>query len=676
MCLLLPVMSLAMEEELSGFAAPKGKIHFVSAHEKVCLYEQIIVLLYHMTPSSRSAVDRWLLILFAVGLVLATWLVVPLPLLSFGLPKLLVLSFVTLVVVISIAFHPAPDLLGRLTGNWAGRWLLLFAVVVPLSLLWSVAPLLSLFGSSPRYEGVLTYMLYIAVAIIGLLAGTTGEGRRILVKTIVIANVGIVAYGMLQVASLDPLAFMWGSEVFLGRTFSLVGQPNTLGLFLVLTIPFVILSARLGPKWWRFAGLILFLLNIVVLLSTVSRSAILGLGVAFLFATVWMHGRARILSKKQWVAITICALFLAALGTYYTSKRFSVPTEGQRSVDSRAIIWSGGIKMLSERPAGYGLETVGILSARYMSTDILRYESLTTRIDRAHNKPLDLMLTLGPLGLVSYYGLVVVLLRILWRRRKEEAMQRYYLAGFLSLLGASITLLFGFDVLITATFFWLIVGMMLGSVLPERPSLRKWDRPTLLILSVILVIQLVTVGQWTRARIIMEKAEQWFVADNIVQSVAHYAKASNEFRFDRHLLTQAVETDLFAMENAANEETSSALKALIEIQLRRLEALTGGEDGMQLLLWAWGRAIEGDEESVDLLLAKAGEKQPAGVVHYRIALHCYELLENHEKKEQMYEELIKILPPDWKNPESPHGRLLWKEHPWLSEVLEYAEMAS
>ena len=105
-------------------------------------------------------------------------------------------------------------------------------------------------------------------------------------------------------------------------------------------------------------------------------------------------------------------------------------------------------------------------------------------------------------------------------------MQRYYLAGFLSLLGASIALLFGFDVLATASFFWLIVGMMLGAVLPERESLQKWDRPVLLVLSLFLVVLLVTAGKWTRAQIMMERAEQWFSSGNLVRSVAGYAEAA------------------------------------------------------------------------------------------------------------------------------------------------------
>jgi len=194
-----PPVSLPVEVEFCGPEPPVEDV----------LSQQSILVLYHMTPSGRSAVDRWLLLLFGAGLVLASWLVVPLPSLAFGLPKILILGFVTLIF-------------------WAGWCLLLFAVVVPLSLLWSVAPLLSFFGSAPRYEGVLTHMLYVTIALLAMLGATTEEGRRILVKTIVIANVGIVAYGVLQVVSLDPLAFLWGSDVFLGRTFSLIGQPNTL----------------------------------------------------------------------------------------------------------------------------------------------------------------------------------------------------------------------------------------------------------------------------------------------------------------------------------------------------------------------------------------------------------------------------------------------------------------
>tara|TARA_Y100000310_G_scaffold252279_1_gene258964 strand:- start:633 stop:2522 length:1890 start_codon:yes stop_codon:yes gene_type:complete len=625
-----------------------------------------------MKPSSGTAIHRSLLLLFAVGLVCAVWIVLPLPSLTFVLPKLLLLTFVTVAVVASLLLEPSQGIVGRLLSQKVGKWFLLFVLIIPLSLLWSVAPLLSFFGASPRFEGVLTHMLYMSIAIIGLLSASTKEGRRIIIKTIVVANTSVVLYGLLQVLSLDPLAFLWGSDVFLGRTFSVLGQPNTLGLFIVLTLPFVILLGQISSLKWRRAMLALFLLNVVVLLSTVSRSAILGLGVAFLFVPFWMRGRFLPCSKKQWSASIACALALVALGAYYSSERFSVPTEAGRSVNARSLIWQGSAQMIAARPMGYGLETVGILSARNFSNQLLQFESLTTRIDRAHSKPLDLLITLGPLGLLAYYALVITLLRLLWRKRREEGMHLYYLAGFLSILGASITLLFGFDVLITASFFWLIVGMMLAPLLPDVSSSR-WDRPFLLLLSLSLVVLLVTSGQWVRSRVSMEKAEQWFTSGNLAQAVYGYAEAVDAFRFDRHLLTQAAETNLFALEQAENEETSAALKNLIEQQLTQLEELTGGEDGMALLLRAWGKAIEGERDSVDWLLLQAAMKQPAGVIHYRIALHCYALLDDREQVENIYDLLIELLPPAWMQPETDQGRIIWKEHPWLEPVLEYAE---
>jgi O-antigen ligase len=625
-----------------------------------------------MMPSSRSAIDRSSLLLFASGVVLATWLVVPLPSLAFGLPKLVLLSFCTLTVYASLLFYKGASPLSGLMRHPSGKWLALFALTIPLSLLWSVAPLQSFFGASPRYEGVLTYFLYLAVAYIGMCAGATSGGRRVLTKAIVIANIGIVFYGLLQTAGADPLDFLWGSDVFLGRTFSLIGQPNTLGLFLVLTIPFVLLSARLGPKWWKSAGIILFLLNVVVLLSTVSRSAILGLAIAMLFSVSWNRGGTVRVSKKRWVLVVVTALMLAALGAYYSMQRFSVPTEAGRSLDSRSIIWAGGVQMLAGRPMGYGLETVGMLSARNFDNRILQYESLTTRIDRAHNKPLDLWLTLGPLGLLGYYGFVYTMLKSLWKKRRDD-MQPYYLTGFLSLLGASITLLFGFNVLVTGLFFWLIAGMMLGALLPQAEKAMQWEKLVLLFLLLSQVVLLVSSAQWVRARLTMEHAEQWFTAGNIVQAVGEYAESVHEFRFDRIMLIQAVETNLMALENAANEETQQGLLLLIEKQLTQLESLTGGEDGMALLLRAWTKAIEGEGDAVDWLLLQAAMKQPAGVVHYRIGLHCYDLMGDEGRKQQIYEILLTVLPPTWDKPESPHGRILWKENPWIEEVYNYAQ---
>jgi len=569
-------------------------------------------------------------------------------------------------------FYRGPTPLGELARSREGKWLALFAATIPLSLLWSVAPLQSFFGAAPRYEGVLTYSLYMAVACIGVCASATAEGRRILTKAITISNIGVVLYGLLQIADADPLAFLWGSDVFLGRTFSLIGQPNTLGLFLVLTVPFVILSAQQAPKWWRNAGVVLFLLNIVVLLSTVSRSAIVGLTVAMLFSVAWTKGRTVTLTASQKILTLTVALLLGALGTYYGAERFSVPTEAGRSVDSRSIIWAGTMHMIAGRPQGYGLESVGILSARNFDSRIFRYESLTTRIDRAHNKPLDLWLTLGPIGLLAYYGFLCSLLHSLWKKRRDD-MQSYYLAGFLSLVGSGVTLLFGFHVVVTAVFFWLIAGMMLGALLPVSQNQRTWERPLILLLTLTQVVLLVSSAQWARARLSMEKAEQWFTAGHLIRAVGGYAEAVREFRFDRVMLTQAIETNLLALEHAANDETADGLHLLIGQQLAQLEALTGGEDGMAFLLRAWEKALEGQGDEVDWLLLQAAMKQPAGMAQYRIGLHCFDLLGDEEKKRQLYEVLLTVLPPSWNEPNSPHGRLLWKENPWIEEVYNYAQ---
>lgn len=625
-----------------------------------------------MRTPGRSLGDPLAFLLFALSLVCAAWVVVPLPSLAFGAPKILVLAAGALLLSTTLLFEREGLVLGALPAHPAGRWLLLYALTVPLSLLWSVAPQLSVFGASPRFEGALTHGLYIALALLGAQAAGSKEGRRLLVGCMVIANAGVVAYGLLQVAGLDPFAGLWGSDVLLGRTFSSIGQPNSLALFLVLTVPFVLLAARLQPRSRRWAGLLLFLLNVVVLLSTVSRSAILGMAAALLLGMFWSRGKKRTaFTRKQWAGMVACALLLAALGAYYAAERFSVPTERGRSEDSRMIIWAGAADMVAARPLGYGLETFGILSARHMSERLLRYESLTTRVDRAHSQPLQLLLTLGPLGFLAYYGFLGTLLLALWHGRKSGGGP-YELAGFLSLAGASVTLLFGFDTPITAAYFWLVAGMMLGPMLPATAR-KRWEYPAWLALVAVLTCLLVISVQWSRARYRMDRAEQWFNAGQLIRAVGEYASAAEEFRFDRHLLTQAVETDLIAMERAADSETAAGLRTLMEIQLRRLRLLTGGEDGMAPLLEAWGEAIRGDGDAVGRLLLEAGRKRPAGVVHYRIALHCYELLGDRGKMNEAYDALIRVLPPSWREPESPHGRLLWKEHPWLSSVREYEE---
>ena len=342
-------------------------------------------------------------------------MIVPMAHLNVGLPKLLVFAIGAVAGLLWMFFDCERK---EETSSPVEKLFWLFFVLVFLSVLWSAAPQLSIVGASPRFEGVFTYGLYASVAVIASAIVRRGQSD-LLIRALLISNIGVVLYGLLQVLNIDPLSHVWLSQVFLGRTFSLLGQPNTLGLYLVLTMPFVLLQTKQTSLRKKYAWIAVLLLNFLVLISTVSRGAIIGLAVAVICGLLWFKRcttkqKTKNEKRKTLLIIALCIFFVGFL-LHVTQQRFSHPSEVGRSVSSRAIILEGAWDMVTTWPLGYGLETMGILSGRHMPTELLQYESLTTRIDRAHSQPLDLILSLGVQGAVVFYVLMGMVVLGLWR---------------------------------------------------------------------------------------------------------------------------------------------------------------------------------------------------------------------------------------------------------------------
>ncbi|MBU1911481.1 hypothetical protein KKG16_03660, partial [Patescibacteria group bacterium] len=308
---------------------------------------------------------------------------------------------------------------------------------------------------------------------------------------------------------------------------------------------------------------------------------------------------------------------------------------------------------------------MSLISPRFSDKKLFEFESLPTIIDRAHSKPLDLLFTLGPLGLITYYLFLYFILTSLWKRRRNELA----LACFLSIAGTSSALIFGFDTFVTHIFFWLISGVSLGLITIEnsvkRPNLELIIKYILLLLTTVcLLISLM----WILARAELEESEEQMALGNIVNSVSKGFDASAHFPFDRAILVQSAEKALVAHENTDNEQNREALNQFVENVLNKLEDLTKGQDGMVYIMRSWNAAIRAEDENVEMYISQALDKHPNYVLTYRIAIHSYDILGNSEKKKEMEQKILDILPSYWDDVESEQRRILLKENPWLEEI--------
>ena len=254
--------------------------------------------------------------LFFGGLMSSTVFLLPLSGVEFTLPKLVLYSLTAAVGTLWLLLRDDTDTLVFFTKHWIGRFLLFYIFLLLLSVSWSSAPFMSVFGSPPRFEGLMTHLVYISFAVCALCLSQHPRGLRNLNKTLLISNALIVVYGILQMIGADPLNHLWQHSAFLGRTFSSLGHPNALGAFIVLTVPFVTFKAISvqGSKETRLFTL-LAIANIIVLLGTASRASVLALVVStgvFLSLASSLTGSwfARLRGGQRIVALFIAIIIL------------------------------------------------------------------------------------------------------------------------------------------------------------------------------------------------------------------------------------------------------------------------------------------------------------------------------------------------------------------------------
>ena len=607
---------------------------------------------------------------FCGGLSALAVAMLPVSTLGFELPKLVVLSVLCLGCALSL-FLRKTDVLSPLMQTLPGRLYLGFAVVLILSILWSIAPAISLLGAAPRYQGILTHLLYLLLGLFVADSMRHAKGRKLIVSALICANAVTVFYGVLQMLHLDPLADIWKLEIFLGRVFSGLGHPNTLGQFILLTIPFVSLQwLRSLESVRRLLWGILLMLNGVVLLGTVSRSAMLGALVLLLLCIpafrIWMKSRVRTIKTEQAFVISLIVVLCTSIGLLFFAQRFTQTFSSGRSLSSRGVMWESTFDMVRERPFGWGLETMAFASPQFTGKSLYKYESLTTTVDRAHNEPLHILMTLGPLGFIVYVALVVTLLLAAWRHREKDdsGLLRATAAG---ILGYQVAVFFGFPSIATAAFFWILIGMLLSFLsFTYAPVKLRGVRIINIGFLALATVTLVVAIRWTQARLIHAQAQNVLSKDPSM-AIALHQQGVVMFTYDRQSIMNAAEVHLLALEKEDVEYREDLLSST-QVLIGLMKNATSHRDGMAFLLEAWFFAVQGDRENTDTALAQAKILLPTSFVFHRTALHIADIFGDGVLAEQHRMGIRGLLPDGYFEEESELRRILLKQHPWLKEI--------
>ncbi|MBN1232870.1 MAG: O-antigen ligase family protein [Candidatus Coatesbacteria bacterium] len=203
-------------------------------------------------------------------------------------------------------------------------------------------------------------------------------------------------------------------------------RPNSLGMFMIFVLPFIIAGVR-EEKGFRFVFYAIALLSgITGLVLTFSRGAWLGFAGSIIFFFLFYRNNKYL--KYILFASVILLLVIALTVPLLEAKIFSIFTTDSSSNTKRLFLWQAAIKAISLRPlTGYGAGTF---------PDVYKWfkpEGAELYAWYPHNIYLHILADLGIIGLLVFSFLVF------WISRKfysdfMKTRSFYYLAALASFM--------------------------------------------------------------------------------------------------------------------------------------------------------------------------------------------------------------------------------------------------
>jgi O-antigen ligase len=354
----------------------------------------------------------------------------------------------------------------------------------------SVHPLVSLWGSYERQQGILTVAALLALFLLTATRLRSRDQADRLWAALVWGSAPLVVYGLLQAGRLDPLN--WRTDAA-SPVLATVGRANTYGTYLVLVIPLT--AGRLFAVRRRWPLALLLTGQLISLALTQARGAWVGFGIGMLaLVLAWAAvTRSKRLATVAAAAALLAAGFMALINVpggpaaRFTRlpgldrlAQLSQTTKG--STAARLTIWRATLPLVAARPAlGYGPETMRTVFARVYPPQLVYYQGRHVSVDRAHNLELDVAMSAGTAGLIAFLALLAGFGWLAWRGLRA-ASGRWEAALWAALTGTVAghlaDLQFGFESIASAAVFGLALVLAAASPWPVPAAVEKELRGT------------------------------------------------------------------------------------------------------------------------------------------------------------------------------------------------------
>jgi O-antigen ligase len=382
-------------------------------------------------------------------------------------PKLLVLRLIVIAYLFWI-FKNRNKLEDVISTDWINRLLLLYFAWLVFSTFFSIDISQSILGNPYRSEGLSTLLVYFVIFLIARQQGTISKTN---IKWMLTAGCIVVIYGILQSYGLEffPRDYIRQNWV---NAFSTIGNPNFLGSYIVLLLPFAVHLYIIEKKK---IGLFVYIILFFGLLSTMTRGTWIG---AFVSVLIYFG---IIFIKKDQFEIRIKDIFMFIVSTVLCLIVFDVSNSGSlflrilsitidfgkfisggddlfRAGSYRMFIWLKVLEMIKLRPLfGFGLENLHMVFDQYFMNDMIKVIGSPLIIDRAHNEYLHIAVSSGIPALLFYLSFIYVVIR---KGMSKLLELPYTIPLLVSILGYLVQAFFNISVVAVAYIFWIFLGFL------------------------------------------------------------------------------------------------------------------------------------------------------------------------------------------------------------------------
>ena len=350
---------------------------------------------------------------------------------------------------------------------------LLFTLAFTLATATSVLRYPSFWGTLERMGGLWTFWHYFLFYVILTSVLNKREHWHRILNVTIFAGVLSAFYGFGQKTDIE---FFVGSGDR-ARIFGTIGNAalfagyQLLVAFLSLTI---YLSSQKDSRYKTFY-LFAFIVTSIAVLMTAVRGSLLGYAIGLIvFAFLWTkHSRLRIgkLAFKTLVGLVFLWVIFSILfndssfvkKSGYLSRVTNVSFTST-TVQTRFWAWQAGFKGWVESPKtillGWGPENFNIPFSKHFNPKFFRGPGAETLFDRAHNMFVEILVTMGLVGLIAYVGIFVALFKTLKKLSSNKEFAIYGMGFTAAIITYIIHNSFIFDTSANFLTFFTILGFI------------------------------------------------------------------------------------------------------------------------------------------------------------------------------------------------------------------------